>query len=245
MLDSTRLSPAYLFIGDLQAITYQAECFVKKVFCKQNGCTTCVICSQIERRQYHGLYWLKPENLYTVAQLEVIFATLAFSLNSDEHLFFVLERADALSITCANSLLKSLEEPPPGYHFILLAPSKDLLLPTITSRCLIYYFDHDTATRHTLVSYFTDFDAAKALDFAKELEQSKMFERDISSLLDAIYSVISQKYQERLLAGDIKKVIVLEKQIALLEHMLECLPMPGSSKIFLRNLFLQFSLCAT
>lgn len=47
----------------------------------------------------------------------------------------LVEQADAMGEAAANALLKTLEEPPAGCQFILLAASLDNLLPTINSRC--------------------------------------------------------------------------------------------------------------
>ena len=47
----------------------------------------------------------------------------------------VLHPAEALNVNAANALLKSLEEPPPGTHFILVSHRPHQLLPTIKSRC--------------------------------------------------------------------------------------------------------------
>jgi DNA polymerase-3 subunit delta' len=46
----------------------------------------------------------------------------------------LLAEAQALSVQAANALLKSLEEPRPGTIFILLAPQRERLLPTLVSR---------------------------------------------------------------------------------------------------------------
>ena len=46
----------------------------------------------------------------------------------------VLAEAQALGEAAANSLLKSLEEPRPGTVFVLLAPQRERLLPTLVSR---------------------------------------------------------------------------------------------------------------
>lgn len=46
----------------------------------------------------------------------------------------VLAEAQALSLQAANALLKSLEEPRPGTVFLLLAPQRERLLPTLISR---------------------------------------------------------------------------------------------------------------
>ena len=40
-----------------------------------------------------------------------------------------------MTVDAANALLKTLEEPPPGVLFLLLADDQEALLPTIRSRC--------------------------------------------------------------------------------------------------------------
>jgi DNA polymerase-3 subunit delta' len=54
---------------------------------------------------------------------------------------FVLERADTLIETAANKLLKTLEEPPPYVHLILLTDRLGDVLPTIASRCQLVRFE--------------------------------------------------------------------------------------------------------
>ena len=46
----------------------------------------------------------------------------------------VLVEAQSLGVEAANALLKSLEEPRPGVCFLLLAPQRERLLPTLVSR---------------------------------------------------------------------------------------------------------------
>jgi DNA polymerase-3 subunit delta' len=48
---------------------------------------------------------------------------------------FIIDDAHAMNDQAANALLKSLEEPPPSSHLILVTPSPQALLPTIRSRC--------------------------------------------------------------------------------------------------------------
>ena len=47
----------------------------------------------------------------------------------------VLARADRLTEQAANSLLKTIEEPPPGTHLLLTARGEEGLPPTVVSRC--------------------------------------------------------------------------------------------------------------
>jgi len=48
---------------------------------------------------------------------------------------FVLDGADRLNEQAANKLLKTVEEPPPGVHLILICDREERVLPTLRSRC--------------------------------------------------------------------------------------------------------------
>ena len=53
---------------------------------------------------------------------------------------FIIEDAEKLNETAANSLLKTLEEPPATTHIVLLTSRPSALLPTIRSRCQMIRF---------------------------------------------------------------------------------------------------------
>ena len=62
----------------------------------------------------------------------------------------VVYPAEAMNVHASNSLLKTLEEPPPGTVFLLASNSLDRLLPTILSRCRKFALpmpDHAAASR--------------------------------------------------------------------------------------------------
>ncbi len=52
----------------------------------------------------------------------------------------IIEPADDLETSAVNALLKSLEEPPVGTYFLLIAHQAGRLLPTVRSRCRILRF---------------------------------------------------------------------------------------------------------
>lgn len=54
---------------------------------------------------------------------------------------FVIERVDELGEEAANRMLKTLEEPAPFVHLILLTDRLTEVLPTISSRCQLVRFD--------------------------------------------------------------------------------------------------------
>jgi DNA polymerase III subunit delta' len=54
---------------------------------------------------------------------------------------FVIEQADTMNDQAANRMLKTLEEPPPFAHLLLLTDRREDVLATIVSRCQLVRFD--------------------------------------------------------------------------------------------------------
>jgi DNA polymerase-3 subunit delta' len=57
---------------------------------------------------------------------------------------FVIEGADTMNDQSANKMLKTLEEPPPFAHLVLLTDKLGNMLPTILSRCQLVRFEAAT-----------------------------------------------------------------------------------------------------
>jgi DNA polymerase-3 subunit delta' len=64
----------------------------------------------------------------------LVLARSAFAPHEGRAKVFIIRRAEELSISAANALLKTLEEPGARTHFILLTSQPEALLPTILSR---------------------------------------------------------------------------------------------------------------
>lgn len=60
---------------------------------------------------------------------------------------FVLERVDTMNDEVANRLLKTLEEPPPFVHLVLLTDALGQVIETVVSRCQLVRFDPLPAER--------------------------------------------------------------------------------------------------
>jgi DNA polymerase-3 subunit delta' len=58
---------------------------------------------------------------------------------------FVVEGADTMNDQAANKMLKTLEEPPPFAHLVLLTDKPGNVLPTIASRCQLVRFEAASA----------------------------------------------------------------------------------------------------
>lgn len=76
-----------------------------------------------------------------VDQIRKLQATLNKMTAISEKRAVIIDAADDFELSASNALLKSLEEPPQGCHFILVSHASDRLLPTIRSRCQLMHFD--------------------------------------------------------------------------------------------------------
>lgn len=232
--DPLLIPPASLIVGAQQeSIDYTIR-YIQQLLCLYHGCKTCFTCSSVARQAHHQMLWINPEQRYTLETIDAIRHTITLSLDDDIHFFFVLNQADTLSLACANSLLKLVEEPPAGYHFIFLAQRVEEVLPTIKSRCIITLL-HSNSTdfeQHPLIPFFTHTQNSDPLLFLKALEQSKISEQDCPQFLDTLFNYWTSLYKKNI--GQNQTYNVIE----LLKNTLSTPSMTGSVKLFLKNLYL-------
>lgn len=222
------IAPAQLWIGPREHTQQQSIIFLQHNLCTENGCGTCIICRHIQEKQHHSVMWLTTERAYTLEDLDSLFETLAFTNDENQLFFFIITHADRLNAACANRLLKSVEEPPAGYHFIFLATQLNNVLPTIRSRCMITTMQAVARQENNpFISFFTT-DHADPLTFMQILESSALSEHESSEFVDQLLDYFSKTAGQ----SSLQRITLL--QSALTRH-----PMPGSTKIFWRNLFLQ------
>lgn len=104
--------------------------------------TRCRPCSQIEQFAYPDLHLIKPEtagahiSVKQVRELERQIHLKPYESQWRTALLLDFHRA---THSASNALLKTLEEPPESVVLILTAPTKEALLPTISSRCEILH----------------------------------------------------------------------------------------------------------
>lgn len=233
--------PSHLFIGNEQELLENSISLLQKVFCRNQACSVCIQCRKVQEQQHESILWLMPEKQYTVEDLKIIFSTIAFALEPNQHYFFIIQKADLLTTACANALLKSLEEPPAGYHFILLAQRLEFILPTIKSRCLVHTIGNGSQSliQSTLMPFFTTTAFQDPLAFTKELEATNPNEWESLSLLDELLLYWASQYKKGIISNNIAMQQQSERMMQHIKKGLLNPPMPGSSKLFLKNLFLQ------
>lgn len=133
-----RLSHAYLFIGVPGAGMHEAaEALAQCVICDNGGDGSCGECIRVAHHTHPDVKYYAPEGVssYLVDQIRSILEDVQLTPVRAKTKVYILDGADRLRGAAANALLKTIEEPPSGVIFILIARSADAMLPTIVSRC--------------------------------------------------------------------------------------------------------------
>lgn len=80
--------------------------------------------------------WIKPDGpVLKIDQMRDLIDFVGHSVQVAQRKVVVVESIETANIAASNAILKSLEEPPPNTHLILLTHAIDLLMPTVRSRC--------------------------------------------------------------------------------------------------------------
>ncbi len=162
-LENQSFSHAYLFVGPkLVGKTTVARNFSRFIACEKYkhsftgkkdlevlGCGVCNNCRSFDKGIFADHYLLererdeKSETLkqnITVRQMRELQNNLSKRSFQNSYKTVLIPEAEKMSEGASNSLLKFLEEPTLSTVIILMAPSIDLVLPTILSRCQVINF---------------------------------------------------------------------------------------------------------
>ncbi|MDE5977013.1 MAG: DNA polymerase III subunit delta' [Turicibacter sp.] len=122
---------------------FVAKNFAKMLLCesKEQICGTCRSCQMIEASGHVNVYMIRPEgNSIKKEQIQTLQSEFSKMAAENSAKVYIIEEADKMSASAANSLLKFLEEPMPNTYALLLTENKQMLLPTIRSRAIVLSF---------------------------------------------------------------------------------------------------------
>ncbi len=98
-------------------------------------CLACPECLRLLGRTHRDLFLLDgSEGSIKIEEVREVRSILGEAPREAKKRVVILAEAQSLTEAAANAMLKSLEEPRPDTAFILLAPQRERLLPTLVSR---------------------------------------------------------------------------------------------------------------
>ena len=95
-------------------------------------------------RKHPDLTWVEPSGVHVMRVEDIeepVVAAATHTPFESNRRVFVLERVDTMNDEVANRLLKTLEEPAPYVHLILMTDQLGQVLETVVSRCQLVRFD--------------------------------------------------------------------------------------------------------
>lgn len=153
-ITASRIPHAIMIEGESTAANIElARYIAAAAVCDSNTkpCGSCRNCHLSQIGSHPDIATIVPlegkKNL-SVDQIRELRAEAYVKPHSASHRVFIIEDASRMNPQAQNALLKVLEEPPQNVIFILLVPSKTMLLDTIISRCVLLSL-LDTKNDHT------------------------------------------------------------------------------------------------
>jgi DNA polymerase-3 subunit delta' len=146
-LEKERVPTAYLFTGTagcgrmMAALATAAglNCHAGPTAC--GSCPSCLLYASGNHPDLHIIGVPDSKRQISIEQIrERILERAYLKPLTGSTSTFIVEDAHRMNLNASNAFLKTLEEPPPTSHFILIAPDRDSVLPTISSRCQVLRF---------------------------------------------------------------------------------------------------------
>jgi len=132
------ISHAYIIEG-LSGVgkrSFAAE-IAKAILCtgSTKPCGVCSSCRKCDGDTHPDLHRYSTEgNSFKVEAIRELKRAVTLKPNDGVRAVYILEKADSMTVSAQNALLKVFEEPPEGVSFLLLAEKKEALLSTVRSR---------------------------------------------------------------------------------------------------------------
>lgn len=141
-LRENKLSHAYLIeTNNLFELEKDLKTILKTIVCQNDElyCDNCQQCHFIDNDCHPNIIKIVPDGqnikISQIEDLQKRFSTKAFF---GKYNIYIISEANKLNLMAANALLKFLEEPADNIIGFLLTTKRDLVLPTIVSRCQLF-----------------------------------------------------------------------------------------------------------
>jgi DNA polymerase-3 subunit delta' len=135
-----RLGHAYLIVGPPQiGKTTLAKVFAQALYCSSVvPCGSCRACRLVAADRHPDVSLVAPEKgSIRIESIRTLQRSISLSPVEGAYRVCIVRKFDMATLSAANCLLKTLEEPPPRVILVLTADRGEALLSTIISRCQV------------------------------------------------------------------------------------------------------------
>ncbi|MFN6202919.1 MAG: ATP-binding protein [Acidobacteriota bacterium] len=170
-----------------------------------DSCDQCPTCRRIDEGTYGDVIVVAPDGQFIkIAQTRAMNDEVFYLPREGRQRFFIIDEADRLREESANSLLKTLEEPPPTSTIILITARPDSLLPTIRSRAQRLNFSPLT---------LPELEAYLALHYPRPKEENALLARLAGGCIGAALAIDLSVYrQERRILIELLELLAENRQ---------------------------------
>lgn len=192
--NSNTLSHAFIFIIENQSEVYKFnDELILNLVCKNNkACKECSFCKKYLTNNLLN-YFALSQKKQKIKKNEILslFDFLSKSnAENNKSKFYSIMNIDYIDLNLANKLLKIIEEPVSDNFAFLFANNIDNVIPTIRSRCKIFFVDYQHSETYTnkLLEIINNKQKEQIFLFAREIKKWDK-EKVINLLTDCLEKI--------------------------------------------------------
>ena len=207
-----KLAHAYLIeTNNISKLMEDLNEIVKFINCPQTyqkGCFSCNLCNLIDKNNLPSLITIEPDGAsIKKAQIEDLKRSFETKPIYSKYNVYIIKNTEKLNGSSANAMLKFIEEPTEGIIGFFITDNKDVIIPTIKSRCqsLVVNYESDNILdklnlteeelnnyKDIIKEYITKIDSSAPIN-NKTILLSKITER---SSLDKVFKLLLEIYYQ-------------------------------------------------
>ena len=229
-----RLAHAYLIeTNNISKLMSDLNELIKAINCPedyQEACHKCNLCNLITKNNLPSLIVIEPDGTSIkksqIEELKISFETKPIYSRFNA---YIIKNAEKLNGSSANAMLKFVEEPTEGIIGFFITTNKDVIIPTIKSRCqslVITYESNNLLDKLNITQEELDNYLKIVKDYLKEIKENKIMNhkntilsklkerKEIETMFKIIFELyyntflkeINQPYNQDLLNNDEIKI---------------------------------------
>lgn len=207
-----KLAHAYLIeTNNISKLIEDLNEIVKFINCPktyQKGCFSCNLCNLIDKSNLPSLITIEPDGAsIKKSQIEDLKRSFETKPIYSKYNVYIIKNTEKLNGSSANAMLKFIEEPTEGIIGFFITDNKDVIIPTIKSRCqsLVVNYESDNILdklnlteeelnnyKDIIKEYITKIDSSAPIN-NKTILLSKITER---SSLDKMFKLLLEIYYQ-------------------------------------------------